>query len=80
MLGIGDRKFLLAARGTDAWGRDARQDEAIIAALRSEGTMQLSARDPGGRRFSDAFLTSGAATAIDRAAAHCALRKTGKIP
>lgn len=79
MIDIGRHTFLLAARGSGAWGRDGAQDRAIIAALRSESTIKVSARDSGGRRFSDYFLASGAATAIDQAAARCATRDTGKI-
>jgi hypothetical protein len=79
MLEIGRQPFLLVARGRDAWSRGTVQDQAIIAALRSAGSMKVSARSPSGGRFTDRFEVRGAATAIDMAAARCALRGAGKI-
>jgi hypothetical protein len=79
MLEIGRQPFLLVARGQDAWSRGAAQDQAIIAALRSGGAMKVSARSDAGGRFTDRFEVRGAATAIDMAAARCALRGAGKI-
>jgi hypothetical protein len=79
MLEIGRQPFLLVARGHDAWSRGAAQDQAIIEALRSAGTMKISARSGSGGRFTDRFEVQGAATAIDMAAARCALRGAGKI-
>jgi hypothetical protein len=51
----------------------------MIAAARNGGTMRIEARDQGGSRFSDPYLLDGAPTAIDAAAARCALRGAGKI-
>lgn len=79
MLELGAQPFLLVARGGDAWSRGTAQDQAIIAALRSAATMKVSARSGSGQRFTDRFEPRGAATAIDRAAAHCSLRGAGKI-
>lgn len=79
MLTIGDRPFLLVARGNDAWSSGPLQEQAIIAALRDSSTMRVEARDAAGGRFVDPFLVNGAATAIDAAAARCALRGAGKI-
>ena len=79
MLEIGGQSFLLVARGREAWSRGTAQDQAIIAAIRSAGAMRVSARSASGRRFSDRFEPRGAATAIDQAAARCALRGAGKI-
>jgi hypothetical protein len=79
MLEIGRQPFLLVARGQDAWSRGAAQDQAIVAALRSGGSMKVSARSAAGGRFTDRFEVRGAATAIDMAAARCALRGAGKI-
>jgi hypothetical protein len=79
MLELGGQPFLLVARGGDAWSRGTAQDQAIIAALRSAGAMKVSARNVSGQRFTDRFEPGGAATAIDRAAARCALRGAGKI-
>jgi hypothetical protein len=73
VLTVGSQQFLLAARGQWAWGRDARQDSAIMAAVRYSGSMRLEARDGGGRRFVDRYSLGGAATAVDAAAAACAL-------
>ena len=79
MLELGGQPFLLVARGRDAWSRGTAQDQAIIAALRSAVTMKVSARAGTGQRFTDRFEPRGAATAIDQAAARCALRGAGKI-
>ena len=79
MLEIGRQPFLLVARGTDAWSRGTAQDQAIIAALRSASAMKVTARSGSGGRFTDRFEVRGAATAIDMAAARCALRGAGKI-
>jgi hypothetical protein len=79
MLLIGDRPFLLAARGDWAWSRGPLQAQAIIAALRDAAAMRVASRDVAGRRFADPYLLDGAPTAIDAAAARCALRGAGKI-
>jgi len=75
MLTVGDRPFLLVARGNDGWSSGPAQEQAIIAALRDAPTMRVEARDSAGGRFVDSFLVSGAATAIDAAAARCAGKK-----
>jgi hypothetical protein len=41
--------------------------------------MSVTSRDGAGVRFSDPYLLDGAPTAIDSAAARCALRGAGKI-
>lgn len=74
MLTIGDRPFLLLARGDWAWGNGPLQDSAIIAAMRSAQSMRLEARDGSGRRFTDRYLLEGAPTAIDAAAARCSMQ------
>jgi hypothetical protein len=72
MLTVGDRPFMLVARGGWAWSRGPLQEEAIVAAVRAAGGMRIEARDAGGRRFSDPYALDGAPTAIDAAAARCA--------
>ena len=52
---------------------------AIIEALRNATNMNITSRDAAGVRFSDPYLLDGAPTAIDAAAARCALRGAGKI-
>ena len=79
MLKVGDQTFLLAVRGDWAWSRGPAQAQAIIAAIRQGTTMSVSTRDGAGVRFSDSYLLDGAPTAIDAAAARCALRGAGKI-
>ena len=79
MLQIGDQPFLLVARGDWAWSRGPLQEQAIIAAARDSSAMRVEARDGGGRRFVDSYVLEGAPTAIDAAAARCALRGAGKI-
>jgi hypothetical protein len=80
MLTIGDQPFLLLARGDWAWSRGPLQEQAIITAARDASTMiRIEARDGAGRRFVDSYLPDGVPTAIDAAAARCALRGAGKI-
>ena len=79
MLTIANQPFLLAVRGDWAWSRGPAQGQAIIAALRQGTTMNVTSRDGAGVRFSDPYLLDGAPTAIDAAAARCALRGAGKI-
>ena len=73
ILTIGDQPFLLAGRGDSAWSKDARQETAILSAMRGAGGMRLDARDSSGRRMADRYLLDGAPTAIDAAAAACSL-------
>jgi hypothetical protein len=68
---VGDEPFLLAARGAAAWSKDARQETALLAAMRGAGGMRIEAHDSSGRRIGDRFLLDGAPTAIDAAAAAC---------
>ena len=79
MLQVGDQPFLLATRGGWAWSRGPGQAQAIIDALRTATAMRVESRDAGGSRFSDPYLLDGAPTAIDAAAARCALRGAGKM-
>lgn len=79
MLKVGDQPFLLVTRNGWAWSRGPMQSQAIIAAVRGGGWMSVESRDGSGVRFSDPYLLDGAPTAIDAAAARCALRGAGKI-
>lgn len=69
MLHVGDQPFLLASQNDMAWSRGPRQEQAIIAAMRSNGGMRVEARSPGGGRIVDRFSLEGAPLAIDAAAA-----------
>jgi hypothetical protein len=80
ILHIGDQPFLLVSRGDQAWSRGPAQELAIIAAARNGGEMRVEARDQAGARYIDPYILQGAPTAIDAAAARCALRGAGKIP
>jgi len=71
-LSIGDRTFDLAATGRNAWATDAAMDAAIVAQMRSASRMSVSARDSTGRRYTDRYDLSGAATAMDAAVVGCA--------
>ena len=79
ILKVGEQPFLLSALGDWAWSRGSAQEQAIISALRQGGAMSVEARDGGGARFVDPYGLDGAPTAIDAAAARCALRGAGKI-
>ncbi len=71
-LAIGGQRFALTGGGGDAWASDAREDAAIVAAMRSASAMSVSARDRAGRRFTDRYSLDGAATALDAATVGCA--------
>ncbi|GAA4040347.1 invasion associated locus B family protein [Parerythrobacter jejuensis] len=71
---INDRRFELTGGGGDAWARDKAMDAAIVAAMRAGSQMVVSATDSRGRRFSNTYDLSGAATAMDAATVGCANR------
>ena len=79
MLDVGGQVFLLVTRGDWAWSSGPLQEQAIIAAARNAETMRVESHDAAGHRFVDPYLLDGAPTAIDAAAARCALRGAGKI-
>ena len=75
VLSVGDQRIALTGGGGDAWASDKRGDAAVIAAMRSAGSMTVSARDASGQGFSNTWDLSGAATAMDAAAVGCAALK-----
>ena len=70
-LAVGGRRFALTGGGGDAWAPDKSTDAAIVAAMRSAGSMSVSASETGGRRFTDRYRLAGAATALDAASVGC---------
>ena len=73
-LSIGARSFQLTGGGGDAWAEDRTMDAAIVAAMRSASRMTVRATGTNGRRFSDSYSLSGAATAMDAATLSCSRR------
>lgn len=71
-LTIAGRSFNLEGSGVNAWAANAQDDAAIVAAMRSANTMQISASDQRARRFTDRYSLDGAATAMDAASVGCA--------
>lgn len=71
-LRVGTTRFRLTGGGGDAWAEDRRMDAAIVAAMRSANTMVIRAVDSRGRRFSNTYELSGAASAMDAATIGCA--------
>ena len=71
-LAIAGQRFELTGGGGDAWAKDRTMDAAIVAAMRSAGSMSVSATDGAGRRFTDRYSLEGAATALDAATVGCA--------
>ncbi len=69
MLHVGEQPFLLMSQNDMAWSRGPKQEQAIIAAMRSNGGMRVEARSPGGGRIVDRYSLEGAPLAIDAAAA-----------
>ena len=74
-LTIGGKRFRLVSGAADAWAADARMDAAIVAAIRSAGSMTVSARDKRGNLFANSYDLAGAATAMDAATLGCANRR-----
>lgn len=72
VLTISGQRFQLNGGGGDAWAADKRMDAAIVAAMRSAGSMTVSARGADGRGFSNTWDLEGAATAMDAASVGCA--------
>ena len=73
-LSIGAKSFQLTGGGGDAWAVDRTMDAAIVAAMRSASRMTVRATGTNGRRFSDSYSLSGAATAMDAATLSCSRR------
>ncbi len=73
-LSIGAKSFQLTGGGGDAWAEDRTMDAAIVAAMRSASRMTVRATGANGRRFSDTYSLSGAATAMDAATLSCSRR------
>ena len=73
-LRMSGREFDLVGSGGNAWAKDNRMDAAIVAAMRSAGSMTVRATDARGRRFSNSYALTGAATAMDAATVACAAR------
>ena len=71
-LSVGGQRFELTGGGGDAWAQGRTMDAGIVAAIRSAGSMSVSARDRSGRRFTDRYSLEGAATAMDAATVGCA--------
>lgn len=71
-LNVGGTRFQLTGGGGDAWAQDKRMDAAVVAAMRSAGSMTVTARDTRGQVFSNTYDLSGAATAMDAATLGCA--------
>jgi hypothetical protein len=69
---FGDQPFLLAGKGDWAWSVNGAQQQAIVRAARYAPSLRIESRDTSGQRIVDRYDLSGAATAIDAAAAACA--------
>jgi len=69
---ISGQRYAMVGGGGDAWAADRRMDAAIVAAIRSAGSMTIAARDAAGRSFTNTWPLDGAATAMDAAAVGCA--------
>ncbi len=75
VLSIGGKSFSLTGGGSEAWAKDAQMDAAIVAAMRSGGSMTVTALDAKGRRFFDRYSLDGAPTALDAATLGCSGRR-----
>jgi len=73
-LSVGGQRFDLVAKGRNAWGKDRKDDAAIIAAMRAAPRMSVTARSTRAGSFTDRYALAGAATAIDAATVGCARR------
>lgn len=71
-LRIGGKRIVMTAGGGDAWPRNDTDNAAIVAAMRSAGSMTVNARDAKGRPFANTWALPGAASAMDAALIGCA--------
>ena len=71
-LSVGGRRFQLAPDGNNGRAKDRAMDLAIIAAMRSAGSLSVQSTGAGGGNITDAYALRGAASAIDAAALGCA--------
>ena len=71
---VSGKSFALSGSGADAWAQDRGGDAAIVAAMRSAGSMTVSSTDTSGRRFSNTYTLGGASSAMDAATIACARR------
>jgi hypothetical protein len=71
-LAVGGERFTLVTKGRNAWAANAREDAAIVAALRSAARLSVSASGAKGGVFTDRYALVGAATAMDAATVGCA--------
>ena len=71
---VSGKRFALSGSGADAWAQDRGGDAAIVAAMRSAGSMTVSSTDTSGRRFSNTYTLDGASSAMDAATIACARR------
>ena len=71
-LSVGSRRFQLTADGNTGRAKDRAMDLAIIAAMRSAGSLSVQSTGAGGGTITDAYALRGAASAIDAAALGCA--------
>ena len=69
---VGGETFELMASDAVAWAQDRRMDAAVIARLRSAGTLTISGKARDGRTFRDTYRLGGAASAMDAATVGCA--------
>jgi hypothetical protein len=69
---VGGETFELMASDAVAWAQDRRMDAAVIARLRSAGTLSISGKARDGRTFRDTYRLGGAASAMDAATVGCA--------
>lgn len=72
---VGDKRFTLVAKGRNAWAKDARDDAAIVAALRVAARMSVSAQGTKSGTFTDRYTLAGVATAMDAATVGCSQRR-----
>lgn len=71
---ISGQRFTMTGSGNNGWAQNAAGDARIVAAMRSAGSLSVSATDTRGRRFTDRYSLDGAATAIDAATVGCGNR------
>jgi hypothetical protein len=71
-LSVGGRRFQLAPDGNSGRAKDRAMDLAIIAAMRSAGSLSVQSTGVNGGTITDAYALRGAASAIDAAALGCA--------
>jgi Invasion associated locus B (IalB) protein. len=71
MVTIGDRKFTLFSKGSNAWAKDAAADKDLVAAMKSGAEMVIKGTSSRGTLTTDTYSLSGFTAAFNAITKAC---------